>query len=75
MPIGGIAVPVTPTDLELHAVVTSLDGERVIRYKKVGNRTNAPGLGREVAEQLLRQGAADILNESRVPNPEPRELT
>ena len=36
MPIGGVAVPVGRTDLELHAVVASLDGARVIRYKKVG---------------------------------------
>ena len=37
-------------DLELHAVVASLDGARVIRYKKVGTRTDAAALGREVAD-------------------------
>ena len=80
MPIGAIARPVAQTDLELQAIVASLDGVRIIRYKGVGPRTDAASLGREVAEQLLRQGAADILdeakrNESLVPNPESLRLT
>ena len=80
MPIGAIAQPVAGSDLELHAVVASLDGARIIRYKKVGPRTNAGALGREVAEQLLQQGAADILREARqneplIPNPESLRLT
>ena len=80
MPIGGIAIPVGPTDLELHAVVASLDGARIIRYKKVGPRSAAADLGRDVADQLLREGAAQIIEqarraESRIPNPEPRQLT
>jgi hydroxymethylbilane synthase len=65
MPIGGIALPVGGAGLELHAVVSSLDGGRVIRYKKMGTRTNPAALGRDVAEALLAQGAADILNEAR----------
>ncbi len=64
MPIGGVAVPVGQTDLELRALVASLDGARVIRYKKVGSRAHAAALGREVADELLRQGAAAILNEA-----------
>jgi hydroxymethylbilane synthase len=80
MPIGGIAIPVAEHDLELHAVVASLDGTRAIRYKKVGDRTNAAGLGHQVAEALLRQGADQILkearqNQSRIPNPESLRLT
>jgi len=80
MPIGAIARPVAQTDLELQAIVASLDGVRIIRYKGVGPRADAASLGREVAEQLLRQGAADILdeakrNESLVPNPESLRLT
>ena len=66
MPIGGVAVPVGMLDLELHAIVASLDGARVIRYKKVGQRTNAPALGREVASYLLANGAESILNEARL---------
>ena len=64
MPIGGVAVPVGQNDLELHAIVASLDGTRIIRYKKVGSRTHAAMLGREVADELLRQGAAAILNDA-----------
>jgi hydroxymethylbilane synthase len=64
MPIGAVAVPVGQKDLELRALVASLDGTRVIRYKKVGSRTEAAPLGREVADELLRQGAAAILSEA-----------
>jgi hydroxymethylbilane synthase len=65
MPIGGVAVPVGQNGLELQALVASLDGTRVIRYKKVGDRASAAALGREVADELLRQGAAAILNEAK----------
>jgi hydroxymethylbilane synthase len=80
MPIGGIALPAGDTDLELHAIVASLDGTRIIRYKKVGTRTDAQALGRDVAAQLLERGAADILGEARqhesqVPNPRSVRLT
>ena len=78
MPIGGIAVPVGQTDLELRALVASLDGARVIRYKRVGLRTHAAALGREVADELLRQGAAAILSEAShgaTPNPDSLHLT
>jgi hydroxymethylbilane synthase len=78
MPIGAIAVPAGPSNLELLALVASLDGARVIRYKKVGLRTHAAALGREVADELLRQGAAAILNEAShgaAPNPDSLHLT
>ncbi|MEO5741571.1 MAG: hydroxymethylbilane synthase, partial [Vicinamibacterales bacterium] len=75
MPIGGIAQPVGTSDLELLAVVTSLDGARVIRYKKVGARGDAAALGRDVAEELLKRGAADILNDARIPEPTSLRLT
>ena len=64
MPIGAVAVPVGQKDLELRALVASLDGTRVIRYKKVGSRTDAAQLGRLVADELFRQGAAAILSEA-----------
>ena len=63
-PIGAIAVPVGD-DLELHAVVVSLDGERAIRLHANGSMADADTLGRRLAEQLIRQGALDILDESR----------
>lgn len=65
MPIGAIAVPVGEADLEMHAVVASLDGERIIRYKETGTRAGAAALGRKVADELLNRGAADILKEAR----------
>ena len=68
MPIGGVAVMAGASDLEMHAVVASLDGSRTIRYKKVGPRHDAAGLGRQVAEHLLRSGAEDILREARPSN-------
>jgi hydroxymethylbilane synthase len=65
MPIGGVAVPIRADDLEVHAVVASLDGSRAIRYKKVGPRRDAAQLGRQVAEHLLNSGADAILREAR----------
>ena len=64
MPIGGIAQPLGARDLELHAIVASLDGARIIRYTRVGTRVEAAALGREVGEHLLEHGAADILGEA-----------
>ena len=65
MPIGGIAVPVGAQELELQAVVASLDGMRVVRYKKTGMRDAAEALGRAVAAHLLENGAEAILTEAR----------
>ena len=66
MPIGGVAMTTAEDGLELQAVVASLDGARVIRYKKAGRRSDAAALGREVAGELLKQGAAEILSEARL---------
>jgi hydroxymethylbilane synthase len=65
MPIGAIAVPTGDSELEMHAVVASLDGARIIRYKETGTRAGAAALGRKVADELLSRGAADILKEAR----------
>ncbi len=80
MPIGGIAQPQGARDLELHAIVASLDGARIIRYTRVGTRVAAAALGREVGEHLLQHGAADILreaqeHESQIPNPKSLRIT
>jgi len=66
MPIGAIAVPVGDNSLEMHAVVASLDGSRIIRDKKVGARSDAAALGRDVADALLKNGAGEILSEARL---------
>lgn len=65
MPIGAVAVPAGTLDLEFHALVASLDGTRVIRYKKVGRRADAAALGREAASYLMANGAESILSEAR----------
>jgi hydroxymethylbilane synthase len=67
MPIGGVAVMAGTSELELHAVVASLDGSRAIRYKKVGDKRHAAALGRLVGDRLLSTGAEDILKEARQP--------
>jgi len=64
MPIGGVAVPVGQKEIEMTGLVASLDGTRVIRYKKLGLRAHAAALGHDVAAELLRQGAAAILAEA-----------
>jgi hydroxymethylbilane synthase len=80
MPIGGIALPLGSHELEMRGLVASLDGARIIRYKRVGARTDPAALGRHVADDLLGRGAADILenlkqNESLIPNPKSLRLT
>ncbi len=64
MPIGAVALPAGGASLELHAVVASPDGSRAIRDKKVGARADAPALGREVADELLRAGADALLRDA-----------
>jgi hydroxymethylbilane synthase len=65
MPIGGVALISDASDLELHAIVTSLDGSRAIRYKEMGPRDRAAALGRQVADRLLKSGAEEILRMAR----------
>jgi hydroxymethylbilane synthase len=65
MPIGGVAVMSGSSDLELHAIVSALDGSRAVRDKKAGPRRDAAALGRRVADHLLRSGADEILREAR----------
>lgn len=62
-PIGALARVSSDGSLELHASVTSLDGDelRGIAFGSVGDPI---GLGRKVAAQLLADGAADLLARS-----------
>jgi hydroxymethylbilane synthase len=64
-PIGALALPVEGDALELVAAVIALDGSRIVRATDRGSRAEAAALGRRVAEQLIADGAADILEESR----------
>jgi hydroxymethylbilane synthase len=64
-PIGALASAVDGNVLELVAAVIALDGSRVVRATARGSSADAAGLGIRVAQQLVSEGAADILEESR----------
>jgi hydroxymethylbilane synthase len=65
---GGCQVPIgSYTELDgeqiwLRALVGEPDGSRIIRGEIRGPRQQAERLGVELAQQLLDQGARDILN-------------
>jgi hydroxymethylbilane synthase len=64
LPLGAIAVHVSGT-LELQAIVTSPDGARSVRRGATGDPSQPAALGRQVAEELARGGAIEILKEVR----------
>ena len=64
MPIGAYAV-VKGSELHLDAVVSSLDGTHVPRFRLSGVRDEPEMLGHVVAQRLLEAGAADILGNLR----------
>jgi hydroxymethylbilane synthase len=64
-PIGALASPVNGDQLDLVAVVVALDGSRAVRASARGRQASAAELGSSVAQQLVADGAADILDESR----------
>jgi hydroxymethylbilane synthase len=63
-PIGAVAVH-DGGDLDLHAVVVSLDGRQVIRGRDRAPRAEAAALGRRLAGHLLARGAGAILEDVR----------
>ncbi len=64
---GGCQVPIAALaeiengDLRLYGLVASLDGTKIIRAQGKGPASNPEGEGGVVAEDLLRQGAREIL--------------
>lgn len=66
---GGCHVPVAAFAereddyIELRALVGAVDGSRILRAHGWGSSKEAKFLGRRVAEDLLQQGAADILSQ------------
>jgi len=68
---GGCSVPVgawgrvESGQLTLDGLVANLDGTKILRASAQGDVTTAAEVGRRVAEQLLEQGAAEIIAESR----------
>jgi hydroxymethylbilane synthase len=61
-PLGALATPVGQDELELEAVVVSLDGSRAVRAHGRGLKTDAQALGASVAADLLSGGADEILD-------------
>ena len=60
MPIGAMA-ELADGRLALRGVVVSPDGGRIVRASASGSCADAESLGRQVADELLRGGAGDIL--------------
>jgi hydroxymethylbilane synthase len=64
VPLGAHAIPSSDgASLCLLAVVASPDGHRLARVERAGPATRPVALGRQVARELLRQGADEILQE------------
>jgi hydroxymethylbilane synthase len=63
-PVGALASSLSPDELELVAVVVSLDGSRAIASTGHGKPADAAAIGASVGAQLLADGAADILAEA-----------
>jgi hydroxymethylbilane synthase len=49
------------SELRLRALVASSDGRRVLRCELKGSAADPQGLGERAAQELRRQGAAEIL--------------
>lgn len=64
VPIGAYA-SVQSGRLSVEGMVASLDGRMLVRDRIGGNPENAASLGNELAERLLKKGAADILRDIR----------
>src|SRR5262249_39003292 len=64
LPLGAIVIH-NGTVLDMHAVVTSLDGQRVVRRHAQGSPAHPEDLGKRVAEELAAAGAREILDEVR----------
>ena len=63
LPLGALAVSLGK-ELELHAVAASGDGSRAIRRVLRGDLGSAADIGRRLAEDLLRAGARELLDET-----------
>ncbi|HEY3884984.1 MAG TPA: hydroxymethylbilane synthase [Vicinamibacterales bacterium] len=65
LPLGALAVPTAEGRIHMRAIVTSLDGHRSIRRDGEGAADRAADLGRRLADELAKAGAAAILDEVR----------
>ena len=62
VPIGALGT-IEYNELNIEAQITDLTGERAVRNKLSGDRSDAEKLGTELAERLLLNGGSEILNE------------
>jgi hydroxymethylbilane synthase len=68
---GGCQIPIGAygqiqgNELRLDAVIGSLDGKRIVKRSRNGNHADAERIGIELAEELLKQGGKEILDEIR----------
>jgi hydroxymethylbilane synthase len=68
---GGCQIPigaygqVQGNELRLDAVIGSLDGKRIVKGSRSGNHADAERIGIELAEELLKRGGKEILDEIR----------
>jgi len=68
---GGCQIPlgayghIAGSELQLDAVIGSLDGKRIVKGSRSGNQTDAERIGIELAEELLKRGGKEILDEIR----------
>jgi hydroxymethylbilane synthase len=63
--VGALATPADGDTLDLVAVVVALDGSRAVRGRARGSRSEAAALGARLGEQLIVDGADEILAEAR----------
>jgi hydroxymethylbilane synthase len=64
-PVGALASARDHQALDLVAVVVALDGSRAVRGRLQGPRAAAATMGRRLGEQLMGDGAGEILAEAR----------
>jgi hydroxymethylbilane synthase len=65
-PIGALASSLDRETIELVAVVATVDGSRTIRAAGRAARADAAALGARIAQQLVAQGADEILADARL---------
>jgi hydroxymethylbilane synthase len=64
LPLGAIALPVNG-ELDMHAIVSSVDGRRSVRRQARGPVSDPVRLGQRLAEELAAGGATALLDEVR----------
>lgn len=65
VPLAGHAALQAGGQLRLRALVAATDGSKVLHAERAGDAQEAAALGRQVAEELLLQGAAALLDDLR----------